>query len=81
MKTHIINTGTAKRKLLQPQARVRRATERIELISLTEYHEGQRDIADSTNDPNESFIRRVENLAAWIGVSEEQAERIILGKA
>ena len=55
-------------------------SQRIELISLTEYHEQQRDVADSSSEPSELFDRKVEQLAEILEISEARAERILLGK-
>ncbi len=47
----------------------------IETISIEEVP----DAPDMTNEPCTSLIREVEQVAATLGISEEEAERIVLG--
>lgn len=47
----------------------------IETISIEEVP----DRPDMTNEPCSSLIRKVEQVAAILGISEEEAEQIVLG--
>ena len=47
-------------------------------ISLTSFDGEVRDIVDEDCDPETLLIRKVEGLAALLGCSEQQAQRLIL---
>lgn len=61
--------------------RVKRQRITIEEISLTTFSEHQRDVPDETYDPYEILRRRTLLVAEGLGVSEAEAERMVLGKA
>lgn len=52
----------------------------MSLISLTEYEEQNRNESCSAQDPSELFDIKVAQLAELLEISEERAERILLGK-
>ncbi len=54
--------------------------ERIELMSLCEYEEQNAHTLDENSDPCELFQNKVTQLAWLLDISEEHAERILLGK-
>ncbi len=56
------------------------ANQHISLISLTEYHESQRDVPDITDEPSASFDRKVAIVAHELRITEQLAEALILGK-
>lgn len=60
--------------------RVKRQRITIEEISLTTFSEHQRDVPDETYDPYEILRRRTLLVAEGLGVTEAEAERIVLGK-
>ena len=60
--------------------RVKRQRITIEEISLTTFSEHQRDVPDETYDPYEILHRRTRLVAEGLGVTEAEAERIVLGK-
>lgn len=60
--------------------RVKRQRITIEEVSLTTFNEVQRDVPDSTYDPYEILRRRTMLVAEGLGVTEAEAERIVLGK-
>lgn len=60
--------------------RVKRQRITIEEISLTTFSEHQRDVPDETYDPYEILRRRTLMVAEGLGVSEAEAERMVLGK-
>lgn len=59
---------------------VKRQRITIEEVSLTTFSEHQRDVPDETYDPYEVLRRRTLLVAEGLGVSEAEAERIVLGK-
>lgn len=60
--------------------RVKRQRITIEEISLTTFSEHQCDVPDETYDPYEILRRRTLLVAEGLGVTEAEAERIVLGK-
>lgn len=60
--------------------RVKRQRITIEEVSLTTFYEVQRDVPDSTYDPYEVLRQRTLMVAEGLGVSEAEAERMVLGK-
>jgi hypothetical protein len=60
--------------------RIKRQRITIEEISLTTFSEHQRDVPDETYDPYEILRRRTLLVAEGLGVTEAEAERIVLGK-
>lgn len=60
--------------------RVKRQRITIEEVSLTTYYEAQRDVPDSTYDPYEVLRQRTLMVAEGLGVTEAEAERMVLGK-
>ena len=60
--------------------RIKRQRITIEEVSLTTFSEHQRDVPDETYDPYEILRRRTLLVAEGLGVSEADAERIVLGK-
>jgi hypothetical protein len=60
--------------------RIKRQRITIEEISLTTFSEHQRDMPDETYDPYEILRRRTLLVAEGLGVTEAEAERIVLGK-
>lgn len=60
--------------------RIKRQRITIEEISLTTYNEVQRDVPDSTYDPYEILRRRTLLVAEGLGVTEAEAERMVLDK-
>lgn len=61
--------------------RIKRQRITIEEISLTTFSEHQRDVPDETYDPYEILRRRTLLVAEGLGVTEAEAERMVLGKA
>ncbi len=61
--------------------RIKRQRITIEEVSLTTFYEVQRDVPDETYDPYEILRRRTLTVAEVLGVSEAEAERMVLGKA
>lgn len=49
-----------------------------ESISITTFEGETRDIVDEDSNPETLLIRKVEGLAALLGCSEQQAQRLIL---
>lgn len=47
-------------------------------ISITTFEGEQRDLVDEDSNPETLLIRKVEGLAALLGCSEQQAQRLIL---
>lgn len=60
--------------------RIKRQRITIEEISLTTFSEHQRDVPDETYDPYEILRRRTLMVAEGLGVTEAEAERMVLGK-
>lgn len=60
--------------------RIKRQRITIEEISLTTFSEHQRDVPDETYDPYEILRRRTLLVAEGLGVTEAEAERMVLGK-
>ena len=60
--------------------RIKRQRITIEEVSLTTFYETQRDVPDSTYDPYEILRQRTLLVAEGLGVSEAEAERMVLGK-
>ena len=60
--------------------RIKRQRITIEEISLTTFYEAQQDVPDETYDPYEILRRRTLLVAEGLGVTEAEAERIVLGK-
>jgi len=52
----------------------------LQMISIEEMHEEQRDIADSSTDPYEVIRMRTKIIAHTLGCSEAEAERAVLGR-
>jgi hypothetical protein len=52
----------------------------IEEVSLTAFNEVQRDVPDNTYDPYEVLRQRTLMVAEGLGVTEAEAERMVLGK-
>ena len=59
---------------------VKRQRITIEEVSLTTFYEVQRDVPDETYDPYEILRHRTLAVAEGLGVSEAEAERMVLGK-
>ena len=53
----------------------------LQVISIEELHEQQRDVVDSSTDPYEVLRMRTKIIAHTLGCTEAEAERIVLGKA
>lgn len=60
--------------------RIKRQRITIEEVSLTAFNEVQRDVPDSTYDPYEILHQRTLMVAEGLGVSEAEAERMVLGR-
>ena len=60
--------------------RVKRQHITIEEISLTTFSKHQRDVPDETYGPYEILRRRTMLVAEGLGVTEAEAERMVLGK-
>lgn len=60
--------------------RIKRQRITIQEVSLTTYNEVQRDVPDSTYDPYEILRQRTLMVAEGLGVSEAEAERMVLDK-
>ena len=60
--------------------RIKRQRITIEEISLTTFSEHQRDVPDSSGDPYEVLRARTLMVAEGLGVSEAEAERMVLDK-
>jgi hypothetical protein len=58
---------------------IKRQKIEIEVISLTDFQGHQMDVTDAT-DPYEVLRQRTKLVAKGLGVSEAEAERIVLGK-
>lgn len=53
----------------------------LQVISIEELHEQQRDVVDNSTDPYEVLRMRTKIVAHTLGCTEAEAERIVLGKA
>ena len=60
--------------------RQRVTTIEVEFVSLTTIDGNQHDVADQSLDPYEVLRYRTKLIAEGLGVSEPEAERILLGK-
>lgn len=67
-------TITIKRQLAHTFTRTRR----IEVVSLTDHYDEQRDVPDHSTDPYVMLRRKTKGLAELLNCSEEEAERLIL---
>jgi hypothetical protein len=56
----------------------RQPTKRVMHVSLTSVMEEQIDVADDTHDPYQAIVRRTEQIAFELHVTEEEAQRMLL---
>ena len=56
----------------------RQPARRVMTVSLTSVMEQQIDVADDTHDPYQVIVRRTEQIAFELHISEEKAEQLLL---
>lgn len=56
----------------------RQPARRVMTVSLTSVLEEQIDVADDTHDPYQVIVRRTEQIAFELRITEEEAEQLLL---